>query len=270
MGNDLTTIQHRGLEILLEIDKLCVKHNIKYFLASGTLLGAVRHKGFIPWDDDVDIMMLREDYDRFLGIAGTVLPEKYFVQTNQSDPEFPFGFARIVDTHSRFAGSPTVKYVTGLCLDVFPVDNAHDKLIVHKTRLFLIKIIQILTKDKVNGTIANYPSLLSKIAVSIGLLLGRFFSARTLMTWQHRIATASNGRFTQNKCVFSYPVSFLSCLFPEDIFDEVDMVEFEGYSFPAPSGWHKYLSILYDDYMTPPPKAERIPMHGCGKIMFDD
>ena len=94
---DLKSIQKRGLAILLDVDKVCAEHKIQYFLDGGTLIGAVRHKGFIPWDDDIDLSMPRDDYEKFLEIAPNELSDRYFVQAHQTDSEFPFGFARIID-----------------------------------------------------------------------------------------------------------------------------------------------------------------------------
>lgn len=94
----LNDIQQILLGFLLEVDRICKKHNIKYFLGGGSLLGAVRHKGFIPWDDDADVMMLRKDYDRFLSVLPSELPNYLFAQTqkNEKDSHFPFTKLRIM------------------------------------------------------------------------------------------------------------------------------------------------------------------------------
>ena len=92
---DLRKLQMIELEMLLEIDRICRKHNIEYFLSSGSLLGAVRHGGFIPWDDDLDIYMMRKEYERFLDICRTELnAEKFFMQTYETDPEYRWFYGR--------------------------------------------------------------------------------------------------------------------------------------------------------------------------------
>lgn len=266
----LRIAQRRGLETLLLVDRICKKHGIRYFLDGGTLLGAVRHQGFIPWDDDVDIALLRPEYEKFLQIVSRELPPRYFVQTNESDPAFPFGFARILDTKSRFINPKPVRFRTGFCLDIMPIDNAHDSRWVHRINIAATKAIQALTKDKVAVRPGDYEGTVNRILVSVGMFFGRFFSARLLMTWQRTIATASNDSETDFKCIYSYPYSYLDRLFPSRLYDGNEEVVFEGHTFPAPSGWHEILTILYGDYMRLPPPEERVPQHGYDQLVFDE
>lgn len=267
--NDLRTIQNRGLKILLDVDAICKNNNINYFLEGGTLLGAVRHKGFIPWDDDVDIAMFRGDYEKFLQIASRELPKNYFVQHNESDPYFPFGFTKILDLNSRFPNNKN-KFKTGFCIDVLPIDNAHDNKLIHKFNIFLIKSIQGLTKSKIELEMSNYEGVIVKIAVIMASIAGSVFSAKFLMRMQKYIATSNNKNETKSKCFYSYPFDYLDRLFPKEIYANIEMLEFEGHLFPAPKGWDEVLTILYGDYMTPPPIEERIPLHGFENVQFLD
>ena len=124
-GTDLRKAQLRMLDILVAVDKICRKHDIPYWIDYGTLLGAVRHGGFIPWDDDLDISMMKEDYERFLSIAPQELPDQFVVQNLDTEKYYPFTFTKIVDKKSktidftnRYAQSKQ-KY-SGLWLDIFP------------------------------------------------------------------------------------------------------------------------------------------------------
>jgi lipopolysaccharide cholinephosphotransferase len=131
-GTDLRKAQLRMLEILVAVDKICRKHNIPYWLDWGTLLGAVRHGGFIPWDDDIDISMMKEDYDRFLAIASKELPEQFAVQNLSTDKYYSLTFTKIVDKNSKTidntaAYSQSKRKYQGLWIDIFPVikGNVH-------------------------------------------------------------------------------------------------------------------------------------------------
>lgn len=102
-GSDLRRMQMKMLDILTEVDKICKKHDIPYWLAGGTLLGAVRHGGFIPWDDDLDIELMREDYLKLIPLLRKELPEKFVVQTNKTDKNYFLTFAKVRDTQSTIS-----------------------------------------------------------------------------------------------------------------------------------------------------------------------
>ena len=118
-------VHKKMLEILTEFDRVCKKHNLRYVLDSGTLLGAIRHKGFIPWDDDVDVAMLREDYDKFCAIANDELGEKYYFENTNMNKHFPNIFGKLFDTSTRYVQKSTAHLEVPQCiwLDIFPVDN---------------------------------------------------------------------------------------------------------------------------------------------------
>lgn len=266
---DIKEIQKKGLQILKEVDAICKKHNIKYFLDSGTLLGAVRHKGFIPWDDDVDLAMLREDYEKFLKVSIEELPEQYFVQTNDSDKHFPFGFARILDMKSKYLDDKN-KFKTGLTVDVFPIDNAYDNRIMHNISIFMIKTLQGLAKSKITLNMSNYNGIITKIMVFMSSLAGKLFSTRFLIKAQKMIAISNNHKNAKYKCFYSYSFNYLNRLFPSEVFNEIELLEFEGHMFPGPKGWDKVLTIIYGDYMTMPSIDERVPKHAQEQVVFLD
>ena len=123
----LRSVQLTQLDISKEIKKICEKHQIPYFLDGGSLLGAVRHKGFIPWDDDMDICMLRKDYNRFLKVAPKELPEEYHINSPYTREEYSYVLSRVLNAHSisydssrlyRFHHCP---YIVGI--DIFPLDT---------------------------------------------------------------------------------------------------------------------------------------------------
>jgi lipopolysaccharide cholinephosphotransferase len=122
----LRAAQLRMLELLKAFDAVCKKHDLTYWLDHGTLLGAVRHEGFIPWDDDLDVTMPREDYERFLGLASKELPGWIFLQTKESDPTVPVHYAKLRDRTStyidRWEEGRKIAYHQGIFIDIFPVN----------------------------------------------------------------------------------------------------------------------------------------------------
>lgn len=117
------------VDILDEVVRICNKYDINYYLAYGTLIGAVRHKGFIPWDDDIDIWMFREDYDRFAKIAEKELSEKYYYQDWHKEKEYPYNFAKVRLNDTVVLQKPITKLNIhhGIYIDIFPLDNINLK-----------------------------------------------------------------------------------------------------------------------------------------------
>lgn len=129
LERQVACIQRADLILLRELDRVCKELNIGYFVCGGTMLGYMRHKGFIPWDDDVDVAMLRSDYDRFIHEAGSVLKERFFLQTRETDPNIPYLFSkiRLDDTEYITEYNEERDFHKGICLDIFPFDYLPDR-----------------------------------------------------------------------------------------------------------------------------------------------
>lgn len=120
---DIRPLQLRILKILLAVDKVCKEHGLRYYIMAGTMLGAVRHKGFIPWDDDLDIGMPRADYDLLMSHSKEWLPQPYEAVCAENDPNYPLPFAKIQDADTTLIERMHLKYLGGIYLDVFPLDG---------------------------------------------------------------------------------------------------------------------------------------------------
>lgn len=238
-GSDLRNLQLRMLEILKVVDGICRKHDIKYWLSGGTLLGAVRHGGFIPWDDDLDIEMMREDFIRFSEIANVELPDNLIIHTALNDPKYVYLYAKVRDLNSyikeKCPVNQSFKY-QGVFVDIFP--REYSSLVWCK---IAAKLYNRLCYNLVLGTGLRFflYRIFRKILVNIVFPLLRLFSK---VSHKKRIC-------------HTYGVSFYDSFESSDIFPLTE-IEFEGGHYFAPNNPHAYLTSIYGDYKQIPDKKE--------------
>ena len=142
---ELKQLQRIELEMLIEVDRICRKYHIQYSLDGGTLLGAIRHKGFIPWDDDIDVIMLRPEYFRFRKVCKQELDQsRFFLQDYLSDPYYRWGYAKIRRNNTKFMrqGQETLKQHSGIFIDIFVADNVPDGYFNRRVHYFLCFLIR--------------------------------------------------------------------------------------------------------------------------------
>ncbi len=258
----LTTVHNILLEYLLYIDKICKKHNIKYFLAGGTLLGAVRHHGFIPWDDDADVMMLREDYDRFLEVIKDELPENVFLQLPGTDPlnHQPFIKLRLDDT--VFATKFTSKFPemhNGIFIDILAHDKTSDSRIGQKKHIFMTLLTRSMVFNKWGDTPitlgGRHPFLCRTATFLKNHLPMKFLEKRMFNTLE---------KYKNKDTDFLYDGmgrNLRRGVFPKKWLDEAVLMDFEGYKLPVPKDYDEYLTWLYGNYMEMVPVSERRTSH---------
>ncbi len=245
-GTVLRKAQLRLLEMLVEVDKICKKHNITYWLDGGTALGAYRHKGFIPWDDDLDIAVMRKDYKRLLKILEKELPDNLAIQNHKNEKHFHLLYTRIVDKNSLFdygdIRQPFRRKFKhqGVFIDIFFIEkgNMALKKAVDSIYYRSFRIIRNTTKTKnVFKKKLAYPAwLVSNITVQII----RFFSVILL-----------NDKFIYG---FGNPFNWE---FRKSEILPVKPILFEGKYFPGPNLPHEYLERCFGDYMKIPPVEQR-------------
>lgn len=246
------------LRLLKEIDHICEQNNIRYFLTAGSLLGAVRHQGFIPWDDDLDITMMREDYDKFLEVCKTLLPAGFFLQTRKTDKHYKVYHVpcKVRDTNSLLIeeGQEKSKACQGIYIDVFPFDkhSCEENRIKSDLRLwnkfiFLQRYTKKQPKNKIHGFI-----LWSVKQIAILCLHGYFAMARRRIAYNEK-HYKEDYKITPGFDIFWSRVNLFD---KEDIFP-LEKLRFEDREFPVPRNYHKVLSIMYDDYMELPPVEKR-------------
>lgn len=243
------------LKMLEKIDCICNKEKIDYFLIDGTLLGAIRHNGFIPWDDDVDIAMPREDFERFKKIAAEKLGEDYFVQTIETDPEYHLFYIplKIRDNHSTLIEKYGEKYHEGVYIDVFPFDYlTEDK----KKELFRKKITYFFGVARGPVSTQTFPSV-HFFARIILQMIGRLIP-RKIMIYYINSAIKKNSRgVCGEELVYGFELPWMNVFKKSEIYP-LKRGKFENVELNIPCNADAVLKNIFGDYMVIPPKEKQL------------
>ena len=242
-------------EILREFVRICEKHNLTYFLTGGSALGAVRHKGFIPWDDDIDVGMPRDDYERFIGLCADELKEAYYLLSSETKDTFPYQFCKICKKNTLFI-EPYMKCefeYTGIFIDIFPYDN----VVNSKLHLSLQQFCWVALNDFTRLLRRVFQHLVKKQTKKGGpdplrgsVFVSLFKSAKKL---QKKIMTYHHHKDTDHFAQWSGGHGYKRETFRKDAFFPPTYLEFEGTRYPCPRDTHAYLTQMYGhDYMVPP------------------
>ncbi|MBR1675824.1 MAG: LicD family protein [Clostridia bacterium] len=253
----LVKIQETEIEILLKIDEICRRHNIQYSLYAGTMLGAIRHKGFIPWDDDIDIAMLRSDYYRFIEIWEMEKPVGYILQNKEKDPKFTQSFTKIRKDHTTFLQYESERgiYHTGIFVDIFPMDRIPDNKIQKFLFFWHCYKYQLYTREFIPPKSNIIVKLIAKLHLSTS-------KNKIKQRREKLIKVITKYNFNKSyKLVEISTVPTMKHALPADLFDSFIDVEFNGFTFQSVKEYHTWLSSLYGDYMHLPPESERTWTH---------
>ena len=264
----MNDVQKCELNIMKYFHDFCVEHNLTYFLSSGTLLGAIRHNGFIPWDDDIDVFMPRPDYDKLLELGIKEINfegNQYFLQSWETDPNYPYNFMKIRDNNTTFVET-NFKFLNmnhGVWIDIFPLDGlSSDEKVAHRhvkkfhrvwLRFYVAYMKMMMRRIRLKYCLVD---LLANIP---GILL-YFYNYKNR---QNKKIDKITKKYSYNESTYvASAEDLIKCkIFKKELFEELELHDFEGYKFYIPKRYDEYLTQAYGDYMQLPPVEKQIGHH---------
>ena len=256
---DIEELKRIQLDILKRIDSFCKEHQIKYFMSGGSLIGTIRHKGFIPWDDDIDIMMLRGDYERFIKEFVALDDSTYKLHSSRNVDGWYLPFAKVENSKTIIKEHIETKYIMGINVDVFPIDNVPEKESLQKKMYEKWQKWSNIHGMKLMSTIRGR-SLLKNVA----LVLSHF--VLTVVSFKYIVKKIETNamRYSNQKtkfcgvAVWGYGLKEINL---KSNYSDVIYMPFENIVVPVPIGYDNYLTSVYGDYMELPPLEKRISHH---------
>lgn len=269
LEKQIKTIQKVDLLLLKEFDRICRKLDIGYFICGGSMLGYVRHGGFIPWDDDIDVGMLREDYNRFLAEGGKELSDRFFLQTRESDPEIPYLFSKIRMNNTEYITeyNENRNFHKGICLDLFPFDFLPDN--EQEQKQFLAEVDTCVRRHNkaCNKQIAEpkydkkpktFEDWFWRHVAHAHRQLWRLVSIKKTQKKYIKVATRYNAvakeRGLQTVASFVPTYTYVNL---EDLLPYKD-IDFEGVAAKVPAKPEVFLKMQYHDFMSLPPLHQQL------------
>ncbi len=253
--------QTHKIQVMLldQVDRICRKHDIKYMICDGTLLGAIRHKGFIPWDDDIDISMERPEYEKFCKVCQQELDgDKFFFQTYNTDENYPWIYAKMRYNYSKFvrAGQEHLDMNDGIFLDIFPLDGVPNNRIVR----YFFNIKRVLFRKMLYSVVGSV-SEKNPFKRTVFKILNKF-PKRSV----HKGFEAMAQKYNDPKYKYITNYAFPEPLRERRWIHNMTDVEFEGKLYQTTAHYDEWLTVMYGDYMELPPVEER---HGnCNIVIF--
>ncbi len=240
---ELIELQTVLTQMLKDFDTVCNKHNITYWLDCGTLLGAVRHKGIIPWDDDIDVAMPREDYERFNKIATEILPDNFYFQNKKIDTKYRYYWTKLRNRNSiameSWEKENEGKYHMGISMDIFPMDYVNN----YKSYLFFKNWFVCTFKNK-----------------TFNLIMRVLRNLIVFIITKKNIIKFANKQYSKNKTgkylARGYDCPFKPYFKTEDVFP-LTKLDFDGTKLWVPGNYHKHLTSLFGDYSKFPSVEQR-------------
>ena len=268
----LKQLQERQLACLREFDRICKKQGISYFLGGGTLLGAIRHQGLIPWDDDIDVMMLRDQYDRFVSVVQSEIGPDFYYQSNRTDPDYHSIFDKIRMNQTVFKTEFSQRFPgmhQGIFIDIFVHDRTAKHKVGQKLHVFTTLLARSMVFHKWEGTGMHFYGKMRGMCRLMTRYINKT-SMEKLERLQYRVVT----HFRRKKTGYLYDGTgehLRHGAFPEEWLGEGRTCVLNGIAYPVPSEAEKYLEYSYGaSYMRMPAPQDRKAAHPIVQLAFEE
>jgi len=269
-SEELSKLKAIEINMLIEVKRICQRHGLRYFVIGGTCLGAVRHKNFIPWDDDIDIGMPRKDYNKFLKIAQAELPSHLFLQNYKTEKDFILNYSKIRNNKTTFV-EKIVAHMDinhGAYIDIFPLDGVPKNRLIRKINNLRIKILYL-------RLLLHYINDIGDVKFhrrAIIYIIKTFYKEYNPYKLHEKIdSIVKKYNYDQCDLVKNYfGIWKEKEIIPREYFGIGCDLPFNSISVTAPIHYDKYLTNLYGDYMIPPPKEKQVSHHDTAVIDLDN
>ncbi len=258
------------LKISEEIVRICKANDISYLLIAGTLLGAVRHKGFIPWDDDMDIGMKRDDYNRFIEVAKYQLGKEFFLQSWDNEKEYASPFIKIRLNNTLFVekNSEKANIHKGIYVDIFPFDNIPDNFFLAMLQKLNTIYYKHLLLNKCQYDYVDHHNKKKVMIAKIFKVLSKLYSLDYIHNHYLKAMIRYNSQKTKRVIAFGGASSYKKETLKREWVEVLTSITFENETFFCPKDYDAYLTHFYGNYMIPPPEDVRYKGHGILKVSF--
>lgn len=254
---DLRDIQLKELEILKETLKIIKKYNLRYFMLGGTFLGAVRHKGFIPWDDDIDIGMPRADYEKFIEYAKIELKHPFDLKSFENDSNYQQYIIRIINKDIFISRNDAINLKTeNIWIDIFPLDGMPDNSFIrklHKFHLLFLRLLLQYSKFKTGVNMKKKRSFLESLLIKFGYIFSKVIKLNKIKRFRAIDKSLKKYPYDNSRFVVNFMGAYkFKEMFPRELYENPAEYDFEDLKLCAPSDYDTVLKQMYGDYMTPP------------------
>ena len=254
-------IHCRLLKMAKDFHRICEDNNLEYYMLGGTMLGAVRHKGFIPWDDDMDFGMPREDYDQFIRISHQILPDYYELMFYKNAENSPMHYIKFIDSRTTLIEASYKNYVEGLYIDIFPLDGAGKGSIADRIRMKRIDYLQ--------GLVIYHCTTREK--TGIRKLVKKYAQMRSLSRLHDSIEKLMTAKtLSESSLIANYLGAWAKKeIMPKEVMGTPKLYQFEDTEFFGSANADAYLTSLYGNYMKLPPEEKRVFKHNYYYLNYD-